>query len=321
MKGLKLAYCGLFITSTLSAHYITYEFSGGRLGDNLIAYARAKYFAMRHKMELLYKEFAFSDQLHLHKIEKNPKTIPKSYRTIKVNAERDLYNASKQNNDIYVIPYFSEVGEERRLPWNKNWIHMDIDWNDETFKQTLRDCIKPIRDLKLLMLPEGYFCIAIHLRRGGGKFDGKMQSESSTTQAGSNFCDVNAALKFPPRQFYVQALRTLLPLIAQENVYVFLFTDDQDPTSLCAYFKDQFYGSAKHILFDARLHEKNNESSNVLEDFFSMLKFDALIRPESSYSIMAGHLSDYKYELYPVSQHWQDRISCVDKIGIVVNNA
>src|SRR5581483_12484892 len=109
----KLICCLFIITSSISARYLTYE-GGGRLGDNLLAYSRAKYFALRHGFEVLYREFPFSDQLELHRLEKNAKSITKNYKTIKVSAERDLYNAAKNSNDIFEIPYFSEAGHERR---------------------------------------------------------------------------------------------------------------------------------------------------------------------------------------------------------------
>src|SRR5665213_983093 len=44
---------------------VTYEFSGGRLGDNLLSYLHAKWISYRHQIPLLYKPFKYSDKLML----------------------------------------------------------------------------------------------------------------------------------------------------------------------------------------------------------------------------------------------------------------
>src|ERR1700728_1817882 len=50
--------------------YITYALSGGRFGDNLLAFMHAKWFSYRFKLPLLYKPFPYSDQLQLSLDEK-----------------------------------------------------------------------------------------------------------------------------------------------------------------------------------------------------------------------------------------------------------
>jgi hypothetical protein len=46
-------------------NYITYELSGGRLGDNIIAYLHAKWLSHVHGIALLYKPFQYSSDLSL----------------------------------------------------------------------------------------------------------------------------------------------------------------------------------------------------------------------------------------------------------------
>ena len=44
---------------------ITYELSGGRLGDNLVAYIHAKWISYKHDIPLEYKPFEHSNELVL----------------------------------------------------------------------------------------------------------------------------------------------------------------------------------------------------------------------------------------------------------------
>ena len=55
--------------SQIQSSKVTYTFSGGRFGDNLLAYIHAKWIAYRYHIPLLYKPFDCSDQLVLHNLE------------------------------------------------------------------------------------------------------------------------------------------------------------------------------------------------------------------------------------------------------------
>ncbi|HEV7737800.1 MAG TPA: hypothetical protein VGO47_10580, partial [Chlamydiales bacterium] len=43
-----------------STQAITYEFSGGRFGDNLLAYFHAKWVSYKYNIPFFYKEFPYS---------------------------------------------------------------------------------------------------------------------------------------------------------------------------------------------------------------------------------------------------------------------
>ena len=53
----------LCLVSSVKAAGVTYTFSGGRFGDNLISYLHAKWVAYRAGVPLLYKPFGYSGML------------------------------------------------------------------------------------------------------------------------------------------------------------------------------------------------------------------------------------------------------------------
>ena len=102
-------------------------------------------------------------------------------------------------------------------------------------------------------------------------------------------------MKGPPDSFYEEALRVLYE-IANQQLYVYVFTDSQNPPKVQQQFEKAFSGF--NILFDCR-SSNNAHDQNVIEDFFSLGQFECLIRPESNYSIMASHLFPFKIVISP----------------------
>ena len=61
----------LFLAQIINARSaVTYTFSGGRFGDNLLSYSRAKYVASLYGIPLLYIPFPYSDYLMMHNLER-----------------------------------------------------------------------------------------------------------------------------------------------------------------------------------------------------------------------------------------------------------
>src|SRR5438105_7241559 len=54
---------------------ITYEQGGGRLGDQMIMYSIAQWFAVKYDIPLLYYPFDDSDKLYLHKEHRKAKSL------------------------------------------------------------------------------------------------------------------------------------------------------------------------------------------------------------------------------------------------------
>ena len=81
-----------------------------------------------------------------------------------------------------------------------------------------------------------------------------------------------------------------------KKLYVYLFTDHDNPAEIVQYYKNQLQDSS--IVFDYR-KTRNTHYLNVLEDFYSLLNFDCLIRPDSNFSLVASKIGDHHLNIYP----------------------
>jgi hypothetical protein len=271
--------------------YLEYGKSWGRFGDNLLSYMHTKYISYVTGIPVAYTPFIYSDQLKLSDVETPAKKIGGkkvqiTENTIENNFKKIRAARAEKGDIIFEIPYFPEDLYEYRTYKHKNpqWIFFDVDWKDRHFKAILKELVAPKKRLHLLKIPENTLSIAIHVREGGGYDDSDAQ--------------LNNPLKFPPLEYYAQALQDILSLYGDaQKYYVYIFTDHRHPSELVHYFRDNF--PEPNIQFDCRLHH-NRHDKNVLEDFFSLTLFDCLIRPQSNFSLLAAKIADYQVEIEPV---------------------
>ena len=286
----------------LQSTELTYTFSGGRFGDNLIAYVHAKWVAYKYGLKLLYKPFAYSDQLVLHKEEayfdKN-----KHYDNIIKLTDKIKINTAIAANWLYIVPYYPECIAELNQFKRAYPFCCAVDWNDPVFLANVRYLISPIKQLQLLSLPTDRRCVALHVRKGGG-YDAKPLLDGGVfrTTKGATAADVSYPLKFPPDDFYIEQLKNVSTFFNNAPLYVYIFTDDQDPKRLADKYSSEL--KLPNITFDYR-KTGNAHNTNVLEDFFSMMKFDVLIRSESSFSLVASRLAPEQLVIYPLTASYQ----------------
>jgi len=319
MKSLRITFYCLMMLSvmvTLPRAQITYEFSGGRFGDCLMAYLHAKWLSYKHDIPLLYKPFEYSHQLVLDTAEPHFTGFTKPGTMVDKSVHVDA-----RNECIYVVPYFSEVDYERNLPWNSNWIYFPVDWQDQQFKSMIQQLIAP-KDPSVYQfsLPEGVITVAVHVRKGGG-FDNPLlcdtQAVDPRTNLSQTFSDYYAPLKFPPEYFYTDALKRLVSLVGDSPIYVFIFTDDSRPHEIAARFEHAL-SDYPQIRFDYRA-QGNAHNANVLHDFFAMTRFDCIIHPLSNFSLVASKLGTYRVQMYPTKHHWEGTTSVIDNVAVVVD--
>lgn len=309
----------LIFSTAINGAAVTYEFSGGRFGDNILAYLHAKWISFKYNIPLLYKPFKYSDKLTLHYKEiEFDKKLFKDF-PIKVLTKKDM-DINPNLDVIYVVPYFSEIAFERNLPWNKHWIDLDINWCETNFCNEIKEFVKPINESLLnLCLPKDCITVAVHVRKGAG-FDGPLLSEDNVKRANIQYADLNAPLKFPPEYYYVEQLKKISEIFNHKKIYAHVFTDDASPLELIERFKNQL-NDFPNIIFNCRKEESDKPyDSNVLEDFFALTKFDCLVGCQSSYSIAASKITDYKVKVFPVAHHWEGARSIIDKVEITVKD-
>lgn len=286
--------------------YITYEFSGGRFGDNLLSYIICKYFSWKYGLTFLYRPFAWSDELYMHRLE-NSITNFDGQRAFKVAYRIEDYNSSNQlvKPTLYVSNLYS-----------KNY-----DWRDYTelysyiadhpmLHEEIKMMIAPIETMEF-NLPQDRTSIAVHVRKGGG-FDKPLLSGSSynDTPDATKYADCQLPLKFPPDEFYIDQIRFISQLLEDRLLYVYIFSDDRHVPALVEKYQQAV--NKKNIVFDYyKIYEPFN--LHLIQDLFFMKEFDCLIRPDSSLSIVAQIIGDHNIVIWPTKSHWEGSTLIIDE--------
>jgi len=301
---------------------VTYTFSGGRLGDNLIALMHAEWISYKHDIPLRYKSFPYSDQLSVHELRAHYNEG--EFSSVVELKKNEFLTIDKNAGILYVIPYFPESLEEHRITEfdpvagaikSKQYPFFAVDWEDKTFKKRLQDIFAPRFPLTLVTPPEGHLSIAVQVRRNSGGFDLPLIQGRTEYDPQAIYVDRVFPLKHPPHDYYIQQIKTLLNLFPDKPVYIFLFTDDPDPKSIA----DMYFESINNgrVIIDYRRTE-NNHYSNVLEDFFSMVGFDCLIRPDSNLSIALSKLGNFKALIVPITHRWEGTKLIIEKVSVLM---
>lgn len=302
---------------------VTYSLSGGRLGDNLIAFLHAAWISYTYDMPLLYQPFDYADQFAFHTMfERFDRNVKKQFASVVELGFNQFTGFSKEGSTLYIVPYFPEsAGDFRRNEFypdrKKNTQFFTVDWEDAQFRSWARELLKPVRALTLVHPPADCLSIALHVRKNSGGFDPDILHGLPVEKYDPKklYVDRYYPLKMPPMSYYIQQLRTVLALYPEQRIYVYLFTDDPHPEAIVAECRQAI--TCERITWDYR-RAGNSHTSNVVEDFFSMQQFDCLIRPDSNLSIIAGRLGDFECVVSPVIHHWHDTTLHIDKAAILM---
>jgi len=302
-----------YMTMLAQVNAITYELPSGRFGENVLAWAMAKWISHKYKMQLLYKPFDYSDQLKLHKTNYTFDRMYKKYvqqKRIVLENEREFTNNS---STLYSINYFHVHLEE--------WCTYDegnvLKSNEAAIIEELKQHIQPLVPFDPLPLPANTITIALHVRKGGG-FDLPLLSdnppeETLPPQQRERYDDVRFPLKFPPDHYYIAQVAYLAEFFKDQKLYVHIFTDDKNPAALA----DRYAAALNNerISFGYRT-SGNAHDAQVVEDFVALGQFDCLIRPDSAFSKAAQLLGNYKVIIYPASYTWHGNRLEITKVTI-----
>ncbi len=279
---------------------ITYSFSGGRFGDNLLAYLHAKWLSKKYNLPFVYVPFPYSDQLMLHQHEELflDFHLPFFKKKWVLKNESDIAKIS--GSSLIFVPYFPEAEIELKTQSETRTLPFKVDWKNPEFKEMIRKLITPRFTMSTIEIPQKpLLSVAVHVRRGG-------DFESFLT--GLDF-----PLKFPPDTFYIAAIRKMSELFSHQELYIYIFTDDPDPQLIVNTYKNAL-NNPLHIHLDCR--KTCDPTEEVLEDFFSILKFDCLIRPESNYTIVAEKLKDFMIVISPKDHRIEDGVIYIETLHI-----
>ncbi len=284
---------------------ITYSFSGGRFGDNLVAYFHAKWIALKYGLPFIYHPFPFSNELDMDYLDP-PKSVFYAFRFAQTLAREDLCLpfCKEPRSTLLSVAYFPEVLEEFEKGFHSGTEYFEVDWNDPSFQKELKMALKPKKAIATLELSEDKINVGMHIRRGGS-----FESFES--------CSHGFPLKFPPLSYFIEQLKTVAELFKDQSVYVHVFTDDLNPGHLVDQLKTGI-GNCPHVEFSYRT-SYNNHDANVLNDFFSFGKFDCFIGSASNFSIMGTKLGNYWFLFEPTHSIQKQGGNYVDRVDITFN--
>jgi hypothetical protein len=266
-------------------HLVTYRFNGGRFGDNLMIYLSALYFSHQNGIPLLYKSFPYSQYLKLSSYGYHGEITQKQMKVVDESLLGASFSLAKmKRSTLFIVPI-------------NFWQH--VKFVDAKFKNLAKKLVSPNVQLKLVKPPKDSISVAIHWRQGGG-FD-------------KDGWELVFPLKCPNREFYIEAFATVLNQFPDEKIYCHIFTDAQLPDILAEELRSIFPDKEK-ITFNVRQGE-NRHDKNVLEDFFSMMNFDILIRPNSNLSRVAAKIHDFLMVCYPAEYRIENKKVVITKIA------
>lgn len=312
---------------------VTYRFEGaGRFGDCVMIYCKAKYCSFASNLPLLYKPFPHSELLMLDKEELryNPALDRKFVHKPLISSADEI--DPTQENTLFITDLFTMFAGKQ--PTNPNdlvipapyWMNF---WPDEiyakmqensNYKEVIRTMLSPINPAPQLQVPVGTISVAIHVRKGGG-IDSPLRSpqlynknypQLYQPQCTGNASDVKFPLRFPPEQFYIDQLNFLAALLNQQQLSVFLFTDDCNPRLLFNRLQEQCDAPNIHFIAIYR-------SANFIDDLNLMAQADCLIRPCSHFSGVAQLMGNHKIIIRPEQSVWRGPLLIISEAKLILH--
>lgn len=268
----KIICCCIFlIYNSLSAQAsITFSIPRGRLGNVLIALAKAQYLAFKYNLRLKIPHFPYSDcflfdQSATAYSEEDKKNFDAIYH---ITQTQQIFDA--QDEKTLYVSHFN-------FPLDL----LSLVKKNPTFKKKLQSLLSLKECPDTFNVPKNKTIIGIHIRTGGTR---------DTPEA-----ILRLKHKFPPLKSYLKELKKLIRKLKkkniQNNLHVRIFTDDDNPQKLA--YKFERLAQKKSFTLSWR-KEGNKHDINVLEDLFAMAACDYLIRPHSTYSIIAELIGAHK---------------------------
>ncbi len=330
---------------------------GGRLGDRVLIYGKAKWLAYKYGVPFCMNHFDKSEKLMLVH-EKNyrsrsfwPYRIFNSLfgEYIDVKTEDQFAQKLKQTKGsaIFMVGLFAKVNppvfDDGRL---ENFSLYEVMIKDPVFGKSIRKMLQPlVPPSGIETLPKDRITVAVHIRKGE-IVDQSLISEQYYENKGPVYYklfDIS-----DPQKKQLSDLSKNLTGCEFNGISRRCWSDRRFPDKFPPeqYYVDQIKKLSSmlrdaplyvHIFADSkdkqalvsRVKEKvaksnikfacSSQDSAVFQDLFSMTKFDCLIRSGSYFGVLAQLIGDYKVIMYPIHLTWADDFYLlVDKVGVIL---
>jgi hypothetical protein len=224
-------------------------------------------------------------------------------------------NIKPDEGCIYLVPWFPEsLVDYERLEDGRAYFY--VNWDDEKFLAHIRALVSPRYTLNLLPLPQDKITVAVHVRRNSNGFDLSMSFAYQQPPPGKQYLDDYYPFKCVDDNFYLFGIKKISGLYPHQPLYVFIFTDDKEPEKIAEKYRTILNNPL--ITIDYR-REPHDHTTHVLEDFFSMQRFDCLIRSDSNFSLIASKLGRYKIVISPAGYQLKNNHPVIVRAHITTN--
>jgi len=222
----------LFIFCVYSKSAITYHMQGGRFGDKVVLWGRAKVLSVQYGIPLFYKPFPYSDKLVMHRNEiRHSMQVEKNFRKHVQVKNAATISRNTEDSVLFFFGFF--------IPLNSS-LNIDFHLHEFFFADTIyekmilypecrnaiQSMLQPIIPRPRFNLPLDRVSVAVHVRKGGGV---DLGLHSPQIYKVKKFADEFWPLKFPPEQFYIDQIKKLSTILNDVPMYVFILTDDKNP--------------------------------------------------------------------------------------------
>ncbi|MFC1842073.1 hypothetical protein ACFLYU_00235 [Candidatus Dependentiae bacterium] len=288
---------------------ITYKL-GGRLGDQLITYIKAKWLSYKYNIPLYFSFSKYLGELKISKIdlEFNEEIKRKFNKVLYLKIAGSRLRNSKYGYGGRSQSKFNMIEPEANVLYVSNhYANVNIDWNDKNFIKELKRTICPIEKIDKPEIPESCISVAVHVRKGGG---------IDLPLCLKQYADKLWPLKFPPDEYYIVQIRKLYKMLNKSSLHVHIFTDDRNPKRIVEKYKKEL--NIGNITFSCR-EKGNSHGKNVVEDLILMTYYDCQIRSLSNFAIIPDIIGDFFVVIYPEHGYWRNNKLIIDKVKVRIN--
>ena len=323
MKKFRFFIVFLFFHITHAHDMMTYKLQGGRFGDNIFIYTKAKWIAYECNLPFLYCPFKFSSALKMHVVEKHCTAGIKRHfkQQISVKNLTDISQCRIHPTLFYSNYHTIADGNHWQ---NDEFLYLKSIY-DPLFGEQLREMLSPISSHEV-DLPKDRISIAVHIRKGSGpdRPPAQIQFFDSSSNIVSYIEEVISepvmskaiwATLLLPNQFYIDQIIGLSEFFHDAPMYVRIFTDGNTPNQLLHDIK--LHINKPNIVVEC-FNKPHADIHQVVNDYWAMSQFDCLIRPSSNLSWAAQLLGEHKIIIYPLHRHWEGHKLIVDEIKIIL---
>lgn len=294
----------------------------GRLGDQIVAYCKAKYYSMKYDIPLVLPEIEHASNFYFYTQEEHQDKM-RFGRRILIKTEADF--TQDRRRTLFTVHMFTPLSPEVAFGESDFFTEEIYDKMIQCpdFAAEIRRMLQPVGERILDPIPDNVISVAVHIRKGSGGdqplHSKQMYTSDDTEHActgvsvhSSQAADVGFPLKFPPEQYYIDQINELAQMLPNHVLYIRVFSDDPAPHELMARLK-------AHCMYDNCIFLFSNPGAwrdKIIDDLFAMTTCDCLIRSCSHFAGMAQIIGEHKLIISPASFVWKDQYLVIPNIAV-----